>query len=236
MPTAHHQPSNLGTERALPRPDEAIFDQGLQFDLGTLNRRRLLSLFGIGAGAAALAACGSNSGAASSSTAATSTTTGAGTGGSTSTTSTAGATGTYVEIPDETNGPYPADGTNGPDILEQSGVVRRDITTSFGDASGVAEGVPLTFSFTVIDIANGNVPWAGAAVYAWHCDALGRYSMYSEGAENENYLRGVQVADDTGTVTFTSVFPACYTGRWPHIHFEVYPDIDAIVDHDRCVS
>jgi hypothetical protein len=24
-------------------------------------------------------------------------------------------------------------------------------------------------------------------------------------------------------VTFTSIFPACYAGRWPHVHFEVYP-------------
>jgi len=26
-------------------------------------------------------------------------------------------------------------------------------------------------------------------------------------------------------VTFTSIFPACYSGRWPHIHFEVYPSL-----------
>ena len=24
---------------------------------------------------------------------------------------------------------------------------------------------------------------------------------------------------------FTSIFPACYSGRWPHIHFEVYPSL-----------
>ena len=28
-------------------------------------------------------------------------------------------------------------------------------------------------------------------------------------------------------MTFTSIFPACYSGRWPHIHFEVYPSLDA---------
>ena len=49
--------------------------------------------------------------------------------------------------------------------------------------------------------------------------------MYS--APDENYLRGVQVPDADGRVTFTSIFPACYSGRWPHIHFEVYPDVDA---------
>jgi hypothetical protein len=26
-------------------------------------------------------------------------------------------------------------------------------------------------------------------------------------------------------VTFTSIFPACYSGRWPHVHFEIYPSV-----------
>ena len=60
------------------------------------------------------------------------------------------------------------------------------------------------------------------AVYAWHADAQGRYSMYSQGVENENYLRGVQPTDASGTASFTTIFPGCYDGRWPHIHFEVY--------------
>ena len=28
-------------------------------------------------------------------------------------------------------------------------------------------------------------------------------------------------------MTFTSIFPAAYSGRWPHVHFEVYPRLDA---------
>jgi hypothetical protein len=28
-------------------------------------------------------------------------------------------------------------------------------------------------------------------------------------------------------VTFTSIFPAAYSGRWPHVHFEVYPSLKA---------
>jgi protocatechuate 3,4-dioxygenase beta subunit len=50
--------------------------------------------------------------------------------------------------------------------------------------------------------------------------------MYDDAIKSENYLRGVQEADADGKVTFTSVFPACYSGRWPHIHFEVYPTLD----------
>ena len=55
--------------------------------------------------------------------------------------------------------------------------------------------------------------------------ATGNYSLYSRGVEGENYLRGVQETDATGTVRFTSIYPACYSGRWPHIHFEVYSDV-----------
>jgi protocatechuate 3,4-dioxygenase beta subunit len=106
-------------------------------------------------------------------------------------------------------------------------VVRRDITTSFGEHSGTAEGVPLTVELTILDHANGNAPYAGAAVYLWHCDAEGRYSLYSQGAQDQNYLRGVQEADPDGKLTFTSIFPGAYSGRWPHIHFEVYPSLDA---------
>jgi protocatechuate 3,4-dioxygenase beta subunit len=127
-------------------------------------------------------------------------------------------------IPTETQGPFPADGSNGPNVLAQSGVVRGDLTTSFGSASGTAAGVPLTFRFTVVDAATGD-PRPGTAVYAWHCTADGRYSVYQ--VTDQNYLRGVQVADEAGRVTFTSVVPGCYPGRWPHCHFEVYDDLDA---------
>jgi protocatechuate 3,4-dioxygenase beta subunit len=127
-------------------------------------------------------------------------------------------------IPNETAGPYPGDGSNGVNVLKESGVVRSDITPSFGDsAGGTAEGVPLTITLTVVDAASGcGTPKKGAAVYLWHCDRDGDYSLYSEGVTEENYLRGVQETDDKGQVTFTSIFPACYSGRWPHIHFEVY--------------
>jgi protocatechuate 3,4-dioxygenase beta subunit len=129
------------------------------------------------------------------------------------------------EIPNETAGPYPGDGSNGPDILLESGIVRSDITSSFGSSTTVAEGVPLTITLTVTDSDRGEV-LPGHAVYLWHCDREGRYSMYSGGVGDENYLRGVQEADSDGKVTFTSIFPACYDGRWPHVHFEVYESLD----------
>ena len=58
-------------------------------------------------------------------------------------------------IPEETAGPYPGDGTNGPNVLTQSGVVRSDIRSSFGSARTVGDGVPLTINLTVVDSKNG---------------------------------------------------------------------------------
>ena len=78
---------------------------------------------------------------------------------------------------------------------------------------------------TIQNFDQESAAYAGAAVYVWHCDREGRYSMYSEAIQNENYLRGVQEADDSGQVSFTTIYPACYSGRWPHIHFEVYPSL-----------
>lgn len=218
--------------RLLDRPDEEVVDQGAPFDVRTLiTRRGVLGLVGVGLGTAALAACAPVSSA--STTSSTSTPSATASASSTSaTTTTALPAG---EIPDETAGPYPGDGSNGPDVLEQSGMVRSDLRTSIGSSTAV-DGVPLTFTFTLTDMANGDAPFAGVAVYAWHCDAQGRYSMYSEGVEDETWLRGVQVADANGQVTFTSIVPGCYTGRWPHIHFEVYPSIDDITDASNAIA
>jgi protocatechuate 3,4-dioxygenase beta subunit len=132
------------------------------------------------------------------------------------------------EIPEETAGPFPGDGSNGPNVLTESGVVRSDIRSSFGSASGVAEGVATTVRLRVLDLEGEEAtPLAGAAVYLWHCDRDGNYSLYSEGVTEENYLRGVQEADDDGRLEFTTVFPATYSGRWPHMHFEVYESLAA---------
>ncbi|MEZ4266571.1 MAG: hypothetical protein R3F39_09350 [Myxococcota bacterium] len=127
-------------------------------------------------------------------------------------------------IPPETGGPYPGDGSNGPNILAMDGVTRRDIRTSIGTASGTAAGVPMTMRLTIVDAATC-APLVGRAVYVWQCDRDAEYSMYT--LTTENYLRGVQVTDSSGAVEFLSIFPACYAGRWPHVHFEVYANLAA---------
>ena len=203
----------------------AVIDEdhrGLVYDVQTMiNRRRALGIFGGVALTSLLAACGAQATAspAATATAATPTTT-----PSASPSATAAASGHLDEVPDETAGPYPGDGSNGVNVLDDSGIVRSDIRSSFGSSTTVAEGVPLSIALTVRDAATG-AALAGRGVYLWHCDRDGNYSLYSNGVQNENYLRGVQSTDATGTVTFTSIYPACYSGRWPHIHFEVYDDV-----------
>ncbi|GAA3621172.1 intradiol ring-cleavage dioxygenase [Kineosporia mesophila] len=198
----------MNTEQQIPDPVtdnaayvRAVHDKGLGFDLRTMSRRKMLG--GISS-VFLLAACGGNSDSTSSS----------------SSTTSSGIT----EIETETNGPYPADGTNGVDVRTESGIVRSDITSSFGDSTTTAEGVPLTIEFTITDLTGA--PISGAAVYVWHCDRDGNYSLYTEGITDENYLRGIQATDANGLVSFTSIYPACYTGRWPHIHFEVYSSVE----------
>ncbi|MEY9774556.1 protocatechuate 3,4-dioxygenase beta subunit [Arthrobacter sp. MW3 TE3886] len=214
-----------------PHPNH---DRGLEFDLSTLVSRRSLGMF-LGAGtAAALAACspggtsgtGGSSGSPTSAAATSAATSTAATSASATPTLTRAIAECGVEIPQETAGPFPGDGSNGPNVLEASGVVRQDITSSFGTSTSTAEGVPLTVTLTLLDNANGCTPLAGAAVYAWHCDREGKYSMYDSGLQNENYLRGVQEADANGQVTFKTIYPGAYNGRWPHIHFEVFESMN----------
>lgn len=200
-------------------------DLGLAADLEKLlaqpaSRRQSLRWLFAGAATLPLAGCGGSSAE-------------DGYGISTSTTTTTGTgTGTVAcsVIPEETGGPYPGDGSNSnangiANALALSGIVRSDIRASVAGASGVAAGIPLTIRLQLVNVANGCAAAAGNAVYLWHCTRDGAYSMYSSGIVNENYLRGVQEADSQGVLTFQTIFPGCYDGRMPHVHFEVYPSL-----------
>jgi protocatechuate 3,4-dioxygenase beta subunit len=147
-------------------------------------------------------------------------------------TTTTPVTGTCSVIPEETGGPYPGDGTNSNaggvvNVLTQSGVMRSDIRSSFNGATGVAAGVPLTIKLQIVNSNGSCASLEGFAVYLWQCDRDGNYSLYSSGVTTQNYLRGVQATDSSGNVSFTSIFPGCYSGRVPHVHFEVYRSLSA---------
>ena len=215
--------------------DDDLHDRGLQFDLQTLVQRRHALKLLSGAAMIALVGCSNDkdSKPAASATSSTDASPAAAPAGTLAATAAvvspipASATplSSCTLLPSESAGPFPGYGSSGPNILTQSGIVRSDIRSSIGTSTTVAKGVPLALKLTIVDTKNSCKPLAGAAVYLWQCDMNGLYSMYSPGVTNENYLRGVQAADANGVVTFQSVFPAAYPGRWPHIHFEVYPSL-----------
>jgi protocatechuate 3,4-dioxygenase beta subunit len=65
---------------------------------------------------------------------------------------------------------------------------------------------------------------AGALVDVWHCDALGAYSDVRDrtfDTVGQKFLRGYQLTDDSGAVTFQTIYPGWYSGRAVHIHFKV---------------
>lgn len=207
-------------------------DLGLAHDLQAINalasRRRALRWFaGAGAGAL-LTAC--DGGSSTSGTVVTATPTpGASATPTPNPTATPTPTAGCVVDPTETNGPYPADGTNTSsgltsNALTAANVVRSDLRPSFiGSSTAVAAGVQLTLTLTVVNVNSSCAPLAGYAVYLWHCDRDGKYSLYD--LPNESYLRGVGVTDANGQITFTTIFPGCYAGRWPHMHFEVFSSL-----------
>ena len=190
-------------------------DLGLPYDLGTMiARRRALALLGAAGLAGLFSACGDDAvfGRAEAEVIGTDAKGNA-----------------CVADPKETAGPFPADGSNSAhgtlaNVLASSGVVRSDIRSSLDPSKPVAAGTPLDLRLTLLDVGRGCTPLAGNAVYLWHCDAVGRYSMYN--VPDATYLRGVGLTDAAGNVSFKTIFPGCYPGRFPHMHFEVYPNLD----------
>jgi len=160
-----------------------------------LTRRRLLEILG-GAGVAALSGCGSSSTSASSAS------------GSTSGT-TSGTTASCVLTPELTVGPYFVD----------EKLNRSDLTTNTTDTN-VLNATPLTLTMTIMEYASsGCSALVGAQVDIWHADAAGVYSDESvENTSGQTFLRGYQITDSNGAVTFKTVVPGWYSGRTIHIH------------------
>jgi protocatechuate 3,4-dioxygenase beta subunit len=196
--------TNILMELMMQHENDHI-DGGFAEDLAMiLSRRRLLAL---GATGVALAACGPQDKVEAN-------VTGQAADGT-----------TCIKLPQETNGPFPADGTNSKagatvNVLNKTGVIRADMRPSFGDFKDVADGVPMALEIRVVDVKNACAPLAGMLVYFWQCDAAGTYSLY-ERTESNN-LRGAAITDGAGIARMTTIFPGCYSGRWPHTHFEVF--------------
>lgn len=130
--------------------------------------------------------------------------------------------------------------TPGPYVLPNS-QLRANITEG-------RAGVPMMLRMQVVDLYTCT-PRPGAKVELWHSDADGIYSGFEniifdikslkpslEGAvdtRGATFLRGHQVSDARGYVTFSTIFPGWYGGRLPHVHVRTFDETPAGVrTHD----
>jgi len=111
-----------------------------------------------------------------------------------------------------------AQATEGPYYFDAK-QLRTDITEGL-------PGVPLTVQLNLLDETGAALP--RARVDIWHCNAAGVYSGYAGQGDageidtrGQTFLRGTQLTDRDGIVTFRSLYPGWYEGRTTHIHFKV---------------
>lgn len=109
--------------------------------------------------------------------------------------------------------------TEGPYSLEGA-LVRKDISEG-------KPGIPIEYTFSVVDTANDCAPLADALVELWHCDHLGEYSGFVGGnghteTDDGTFLRGGQVTNSRGRVTIKSIWPGHYVSRAVHVHLRVH--------------
>lgn len=113
--------------------------------------------------------------------------------------------------------------TQGPFWVDEK-LNRSDVRTD-SVTGAVQAGVPLTLTINLQDAGAGCDPQVGAYVDIWHANAQGAYSDVSGSGNPDNvgvdWLRGYQVSDGNGSVTFTTVMPGYYVSRTIHIHFRV---------------
>ncbi|KAI0023357.1 Intradiol ring-cleavage dioxygenase [Xylariomycetidae sp. FL0641] len=104
-------------------------------------------------------------------------------------------------IPETTQGPYYVTGE----------MIRSDVVED-------QVGVPLYIDVQVID-TNTCEPLEGVAMDFWSCNATGQYSgIASQAGLDTTWLRGIQVSDAEGVVSYQSIMPGHYAGRTHHLH------------------
>ncbi len=118
--------------------------------------------------------------------------------------------------PTETEGPFP---TKTP---YPSNYLRSDIR------KGDGVGSTMVSTLTVLDVGNNCEPLEDVYVDIWQCDTEGEYSEYGgsrmqpDDYTDVSWLRGRQLTDATGEVTFTTIFPGWYQSRATHIHVHIF--------------
>ena len=169
-----------------------------------ISRRQAMGILAV-AGAGVMLGCGGGK-------AATST--------STTSTSTSGSSTSCTVTPEGEEGPYFVDDS-------ATGFNRSDIRSNL-DGSNTQSGIPFTLSIYVYDSENSCAATANVQVDIWHCSASGIYSAEDvEITSGETWLRGYQLTDANGLVTFVTIIPGWYSGRTTHIHLRLRSTYDS---------
>ena len=153
---------------------------------------------------------------------------------------------TCTTSPEQTQGPYWFDVDSiRSDIREQRPGTVLQLALRVHDVSACSSG-------------GQTKPVSNCVVEIWHCDAGGLYSGFESGStgggapsrrradttadgsyasgdqeatttDDGTYLRGGQVADSSGIVQFTTIFPGWYPGRSPHLHLKVHLNRETVL-------
>jgi Dioxygenase len=97
------------------------------------------------------------------------------------------------------------------------------------DRLSVLQGIPMDLTIRVYGLDEDRTSTAATNVLAyefpnvevsiWHTDAAGIYSaVESFDTEGQKWLRGRQVTNRNGTVSFQTILPGFYIGRMAHYH------------------
>jgi protocatechuate 3,4-dioxygenase beta subunit len=115
--------------------------------------------------------------------------------------------------------------TEGPFFVEEA--LNRSDIRSDPRTGEVKAGVLLRVTFNVSRLSGTTcAPLPAAQVDVWHSDASGRYSDvpgfgFGPSTKGQQFLRGYQLTDATGSAQFLTIFPGWYGGRAVHLHFKI---------------
>ena len=116
--------------------------------------------------------------------------------------------------------------TDGPFFVDEK--LNRSNLIMGETSDAIVKAVPLKLVMGVFEV-NGMMckPLTGVQVDIWHADAIGVYSDVASGAvqatdtRGKKFLRGYQVTNEQGVVTFETAYPGWYMSRTIHIHFKL---------------
>jgi protocatechuate 3,4-dioxygenase beta subunit len=115
--------------------------------------------------------------------------------------------------------------TEGPFFIDEK--LMRSVLVS-GEEKNVSSGCPLELTLGLFRVeGSACMPLTGTQIDIWHADVDSIYSDVDSGffqqaaTTGKQFLRGYQLTNKEGVVSFKTVYPGWYGSRAIHIHFKV---------------